>query len=346
MSLTGMRQQARRILGAIVVGMLAIGWLSGAWLWPDAQAEGHWAFVTPVRPTVPKVARESWVRTPIDHFVLARLEKEGLVPSPEADRATLLRRLSLDLIGLPPTPAEIDAFLADPSPGAWERQVDRLLASPHYGERWGRWWLDAARYADTNGFEKDRDRSIWPYRDWVIDAFQRDLPFDRFTIEQIAGDLLPGATPAQRTATGFLRNSMLNEEGAVEPEQFRIEGVLDRVDAIGKGFLGLTINCAQCHTHKFDPIQHDEYYRFFAFLNQDDEPEMELPTPEEVRQREKILAEVAQAEDRLMAQTPDLASRMVAWEEEQRAARVEWSIPEMVGLIATSGVKFESFNDH
>ena len=346
MNRTGMRQQARRSLGAVIVVLLVMGWLIGAWFWPDAQAEGHWAFVAPVRPTVPKVARESWVRTPIDRFVLARLEKEGLVPSPEADRATLLRRLSLDLIGLPPTPAEIDAFLADSSPGAWERQVDRLLASPHYGERWGRWWLDAARYADTNGFEKDRDRSIWPYRDWVIDAFQRDLPFDRFTIEQIAGDLLPGATPAQRTATGFLRNSMLNEEGAIEPEQFRIEGVLDRVDAIGKGFLGLTINCAQCHTHKFDPIQHDEYYRFFAFLNQDDEPEMELPTPEEVRQREKILAEVAQAEDRLMTQTPDLASRMAAWEEEQRAARVEWSIPEMVGLIGTSGVKFESFNDH
>jgi len=346
MSRTGMRQQARRSLGAVVVVGLAMGWQIGTWFWPDARAEGHWAFVAPVRPAVPKVARESWVRTPIDRFVLARLEKEGLAPSPEADRVTLLRRLSLDLIGLPPTPGEIDAFLADSSPGAWERQVDRLLASPHYGERWGRWWLDAARYADTNGFEKDRERSIWPYRDWVIDAFQRDLPFDRFTIEQIAGDLLPGATPQQRTATGFLRNSMYNEEGAIEPEQFRIEGVLDRVDAIGKGFLGLTINCAQCHTHKFDPIQHDEYYRFFAFLNQDEEPELELPTPEEARKREKILTEVAQIEDRLIAQTPDLAPRMATWEEEQRAPRVEWSIPEMVRLIGTSGVKFESFNDH
>jgi hypothetical protein len=339
-------RRTRHRLGASISLFLLIGGLVGAGGWPNAQADGHWAFLAPVRREPPRVEREAWIRNPIDRFILARLEKEGLAPSQEADRTTLLRRLSLDLIGLPPTPEEIDAFLADPSPRAWERQVDRLLASPHYGERWGRWWLDAARYADTNGFEKDRERSIWPYRDWVIHAFQRDQPFDRFTIEQIAGDLLPGATPEQRTATGFLRNSMFNEEGAVEPEQFRIEAVIDRVDAIGKSFLGLTINCAQCHTHKYDPIQHEEYYRFFAFLNQDEEPDLELPTPEEERQREKILTEVAQIEDRLMAQTPDLPSRMAAWEEVQRAAEVEWSIPETVRLIGTNGVKFESLQDH
>ena len=309
------------------------------------ESQKHWAFLPPVRPAVPAVKREAWGRTPVDRFILAALESRGLAPSPEADRETLIRRVSLDLTGLPPTLAEIDAFAADASPDAYEKLVERLLASPHYGERWGRWWLDAARYADTNGFEKDRDRSIWPYRDWVIRAFNEDMPFDRFTIEQIAGDLLPNATVAQRVATGFLRNSMLNEEGAVDPEQFRVEGLIDRVDAIGKAFLGLTINCVQCHTHKFDPIRHEEYYRFYAFLNQDEEPEMEVPTEAESRKRADLLARIDRIEDELLAGNPDLPERMAAWEAKARQEAGEWTVLEDAEVIATNGVKFEELLD-
>ena len=219
-----------------------------------ARRRDHWAFKAPVRPVMPEVRNRAWVHTPIDRFILARLEKEGLQPSPEADRVTLIRRLSLDLLGLPPTPAQIDAFVDDGSSDAYGRVVERLLASPHYGERWGRHWLDAARYADSNGYEKDRARSIWAYRDWVIAAFNRDLPFDQFTVEQLGGDLLPEPTLEQRVATGFLRNSMLNQEGGIEPEQFRVEAMIDRMDAVGRAWLGLSINCCQCHDHKFDPF--------------------------------------------------------------------------------------------
>src|SRR5262245_9049914 len=233
-----------------------------AWRCAPAQSanQKHWAFVKPERPPLPEVKNRGWVRTPIDRFILARLEKEGLAPEPEADRVTLLRRLSLDLIGMPPTIAEVDAFLRDKSPNAYEKQVERLLASPHYGERWGRHWLDAARYADSDGFEKDKQRSVWFYRDWVINSLNADMPYDRFIIGQIAGDLLspksdPKGAQDQIVATGFLRNSMINEEGGVDPEQFRMEAMFDRMDAIGKGILGLTIQCAQCHNHKFDPLK-------------------------------------------------------------------------------------------
>src|SRR5215472_12719607 len=212
-----------------------------------------------VRPSVPPVRAKDWARNPIDRFVLVRLEAEGLSPSPEADPVTLLRRLSLDLVGLPPSLEEVDAFLADASGHAYERAVDRLLASPHFGERWGRHWLDAARYADSDGYEKDKSRLAWMYRDWVVSALNRDLPYDRFFIEQIAGDLLPNATQDQRVATGFLRNSMINEEGGIDPEQFRMEAMFDRMDALGKGVLGLTLACAQCHDHKFDPLSQQDY---------------------------------------------------------------------------------------
>ena len=331
-------------------------WIDEGAAWPDnannpqsairnPQSE-HWAFIAPVRPALPAVKNGSWIRNPIDRFILATLEQKGLAPAPEADKATLLRRLSLDLIGLPPTLKELDDFVADTAPNAYEKLVDRLLASPHYGERWGRWWLDAARYADTNGYEKDRDRSIWPYRDWVIKSFNQDKPFDQFTIEQIGGDLLPNSSLEQKVATGFLRNSMLNEEGAVDPEQFRVEGLIDRVDAIGKAFLGLSVNCAQCHTHKFDPIKHDEYYKFYAFLNQDEEPEMEVPTAAETKKRTEILAGIAKLEDELRAKHADLPQRMAAWEKQAQQQADSWTVLENAEVIGTNGVKFEELLDH
>ena len=227
----------------------------------------HWAFVAPTRVDPPKVKRADWSANPIDAFVLARLDKEKVAPSPEADRVTLLRRVSLDLIGLPPTPAEVNAFLADPSPDAYARVVTRLLASPHYGERWARPWLDVARYADSNGYSIDAPRQIWKYRDWVVAALNRDLPYDQFVIEQLGGDLLPNATVDQKVATGFNRNTQINQEGGIDPEQFRIESVMDRVSTFGTAFLGLTVGCAQCHDHKFDPIKQREYYQLFAVFN-------------------------------------------------------------------------------
>ncbi len=278
------------------------------WIAEGAEYREHWAFLKPVRPDLPSVKARGWVRNPIDCFVLARLEGEGLSPSPEAGRAALLRRVSLDLIGLPPTIAELDAFLNDSSPDAYEKVVDRLLASPHYGERWARRWLDRARYADTNGYEKDRERSIWPYRDWIIRALNDDMPFDRFTVEQIAGDLLPDATIDQKVATGFHRNTMTNEEGGIDIEEFRFASVVDRVATTGTVWLGLTIGCAQCHTHKFDPITQPEYYGLLAFLDNADEPELDLPRADIAAKRAEITAKVA-------ARRADLASLFPADDE-------------------------------
>jgi hypothetical protein len=301
-------------------------WIAEGGAWSE-----HWAFIPPQRPTVP--AAKSAARTPIDRFVFARLEREGLAPSPEADRATWLRRLSLDLTGLPPTPSELDAFLAS---GDREKEIERLLASPHYGERWARVWLDAARYADSDGYEKDKSREVWFYRDWVIDAINRDLPYDRFIVEQIAGDLLPGATQDQVVATGFLRNSMINEEGGVDPEQFRMEAMFDRMDAIGKSVLGLTIQCAQCHTHKYDPITHEDYYRLFAFLNNAHEASAVVYTADERKKREEILKAVAEIETALKLRAPDWEQRLAG-----RRPRAEWTVlrPE-VDDISTGGQKY------
>ncbi|HLK65950.1 MAG TPA: PSD1 and planctomycete cytochrome C domain-containing protein [Bryobacteraceae bacterium] len=306
-------------------------WIDGGAPWPEtttaaAPAKRHWAFIAPVRPAVPRPSSADWVRTPIDAFVLARLDRENLHPSSEADRATLLRRLSLDLIGLPPTPVELDAFLADQSPNAYEKQVDRLLASPHYGERWGRIWLDAARYADSNGYEKDAPRFVWYYRDWVIRALNRDLPYNQFVIEQIAGDLLPSPTQDQIVATGFLRNSMLNEEGGIDPEQFRMEAMYDRMDAIGKGILGVTIQCAQCHNHKYDPLSQEEYYRLFAFLNDTHEANVAVYTPEQQMKRAEIFRRTAEVEADLQHRNPDWPARMAAWEEQVKANQPAWTV--------------------
>jgi hypothetical protein len=247
------------------------------WIAQGAKYEGHWAFQAlrqGAQAAPPPVKNERWVRNEIDRFILARLEREGITPSPQAHARTLIRRLSLDLTGLLPQPAEVEAFVkafdragARKQDVAYRALVERLLASPHYGERWGRHWLDQARYADSNGYTIDGERVMWPYRDWVIQALNEDKPFDRFTIEQLAGDLLPEPTKPQLVATGFHRNTVINEEGGVDPEQARVEQVMDRVNTTGAVWLGLTVGCAQCHTHKFDPIPHKDYYRMFAFFN-------------------------------------------------------------------------------
>jgi len=340
-------------LTAEQVGLMR-AWIEQGALWPDAAAgkaldsAEHWAFKAPVRPAVPQIRNsKSESRNPIDAFILASLQKEGLKLSPEADRITLVRRLSLDLIGLPPTPKEVDAFVADKSPDAYEKIVERLLASPHYGERWGRHWLDLARYADSNGYEKDAPRSIWPYRDYVIGAFNRDLPFDRFTVEQLAGDLLPNPTLDQRVATGFLRNSMQNQEGGIEPEQFRIDAMIDRVDAVGRTWLGLTIACAQCHNHKYDPISQRDYYGVFAFLNNDDEPFLEVPTVDDEKKRDSVRAKVRAAEDKAMKSITNLAGRMTKWEQEVASAETlgEWTVLDPVEWH-NFATKYEEQSDH
>ncbi len=311
------------------------------WIAAGANYELHWSFVPPQRPALPPVKQPNWVRNPIDNFILAKLEAAGLQPSPEADRVTLIRRLSLDLIGLPPKPEEVDAFVADQSPDAYEKVVDRLLSSPHYGERWARVWLDAARYADSDGYEKDKPRWVWFYRDWVIGALNRDLPYDRFLVEQLAGDLLPGAKQDQIIATGYLRNSMINEEGGVDPEQFRMDAMIDRMDAIGKGILGLTIQCAQCHDHKYDPLTQRDYYRLFAFLNNDDEANIAVYTPDEQKKRADVLSQIAATENVLRRHTPDWRQRMIAWVEKAKTGQPEWTIlrPDVEGE-STGGQKY------
>ncbi|MFN0120031.1 MAG: DUF1549 domain-containing protein, partial [Blastocatellia bacterium] len=237
------------------------------WIAQGAKWNRHWSFIKPVRPALPAVRNTTWPKNPIDYFVLQKLEQAELQPAPEADRATLLRRVSFDLTGLPPTMAELDGFLRDTSPNAYEKAVDRLLASPRYGERMAFKWLDAARYADTNGYQNDGDRSMWRWRDWVIDAFNQNKPFDEFTIEQLGGDLLPNATLEQRTATGFNRNHRQNSEDGLVAEEYAVEYVVDRVDTTATVFLGLTVGCARCHTHKYDPITHQEYYQLYAYFN-------------------------------------------------------------------------------
>lgn len=250
------------------------------WIEQGAEYKPHWSLVAPVRHEPPAVKDPAWCRNFIDPFVLARLEKEGLTPSPEADKETLLRRVSFDLTGLPPTPSEIDEFLADTGESAYEHVVDRLLASSAYGERWARVWLDLARFADTRGYEKDDRRTIWPYRDWVIRAFNSDMTFDQFTIRQIAGDLVEHPTDDDIVATAFHRNTMNNDEGGTDDEEFRNAAVVDRVNTTMQVWMGVTMGCAQCHSHKYDPISNTEYYRFFAFFDQSqdaDQPD-ESPT--------------------------------------------------------------------
>ena len=292
-------------------------WIDGGAAW-----DTHWAYTAAKRPEPPATRRAGWARNPIDQFILARLEREGLQPSPEADKETLLRRVTYDLTGLPPTPAEVDAFLADKSPDAYEKRVDALLQSPHYGERMAMAWLDAARYADTHGYHIDSYRQMWPWRDWVIGAFNRNLPFDQFVIEQIAGDLIPNATRDQKMASGFNRNHMINFEGGAIADEYQVEYVVDRVEATSSAFMGLTMGCARCHTHKYDPITHKEFYQFFAFFNSVPERGLDgrlgnaapvLPLPSHAQQ-----ARLDELDAAIEARTDALAEAVV----EPAAARV------------------------
>jgi Protein of unknown function (DUF1549)/Protein of unknown function (DUF1553)/Planctomycete cytochrome C len=280
------------------------------WIAEGARWEGHWAFQKPTLPVVPRTS-DNEVRNPIDAFIRARLQEAGLKPSAEADRSTLIRRLSLDLLGLPPLLKETEAFVSDKRPDAYERLVDHLLASPHFGERWGRHWLDLARYADSDGYEKDGARpTAWMYRDWVINAINHDQPFDQFTIEQLAGDLLPHATDPQRIATGFHRQTLINREGGVDQEEFRCKATVDRAHTTAAVWLGLTLGCAECHTHKFDPITQREFYQFYAFFNNASDRDLPLPTAAE---RAAYDAATAKWEKKLK----DLTSKIEAFSAER-----------------------------
>ena len=296
------------------------------WIAEGAEYSQHWGFVPPRRSEVPKVKDARWPRNDIDRFILADLEAAGRKPSAEANKSALVRRVYLDLVGLPPTIEQADAFLNDKGPRAYENLVDRLLESPQYGERWARAWLDLARYADTNGYEKDRPRSIWPYRDWVIRALNADMPYDQFSIEQLAGDMLPEATPSQLVATGFHRNTMLNEEGGIDPLEFRFHAMVDRVATTGIVWMGLTTGCAQCHTHKYDPITHTDYYSLMALLNNADEPDFNVPSPQVLARRKDTEAKIADAERKLQEEIPDFEKKLAAWTAEQRKSALDWEV--------------------
>lgn len=269
------------------------------WIESGGRYAAHWAFTPPETVAIPPAGRPGWCRNPIDRFVLAEMERAGLEPAPEADRTEWVRRLYLDLNGVAPPPREVERFLADRGPGAYRRLVERLLASPAYAERFARPWLDLARYADTNGYEKDRPRTIWPYRDWVIDAIAADMPFDQFSMRQLAGDMLPDATESERIATGFHRNTMLNEEGGIDPLEYRYHALVDRVATTGTVWMGLTVGCAQCHTHKYDPITHTDYYSMMAFFNGADEPELEITDRPAEKRRWEIERQIDRIRRRL-----------------------------------------------
>ena len=314
------------------------------WIDEGAAWGRHWAFVPPRRPALPPVRNTAWPRTAIDRFVLARLESEGLTPAGEAARETLIRRATLDLTGLPPSPAEVDAFVRDPAADAYETVVDRLLASPRFGERMASRWLDAARYADTNGYQSDGERTMWRWRDWVIDAYNRNRPFDRFTIEQLAGDLLPTPTLDQLIATGFNRNHRGNGEGGIIPEEYAVEYVVDRVETTATVWLGLTMGCARCHDHKFDPISQQEFYRVFAFFNNVPErgkaikfgnspPYIPTPTPRQQRELRELDERIARAEARFRELECQLDRAQADWERAVAGARLgDWAPSD--GLLA------------
>ena len=309
------------------------------WIEQGARWEKHWSFIPPRRPPLPAIGNRAWARNEIDFFVLNRLEQEGLAPSPEAERATSIRRVSLDLTGLPPTPVEVDAFVNDKSRDAYEKVVDRLLASKRYGERMAAPWLDAARYADTNGYQTDAERYMWRWRDWVIEAFNRNLPFDQFALQQIAGDMLPRPTLDQKIATGFNRNHRGNGEGGIIPEEYAVEYVVDRVETTSTVFLGLTVGCARCHDHKYDPFTQKEFYQLFAYFNNIPErgkankygnsaPMIQAPTPSQQAQLAEIDRALAAAEKRFEGVRAQSVAAQRSWEASlDISPALHWSIP-------------------
>jgi hypothetical protein len=311
------------------------------WVAEGAEYQRHWAFVAPKRPAVPTVKTKGWVRNPIDSFVLARIEAAGLKPSPEADRYTLARRVALDLTGLPPTPEQADRFVKDAAPDAYEKYVDQVLRSPAYGERWAQVWLDLARYADSNGYATDNPRTIWKYRDWVIDAINQNMLFDQFTVEQLAGDLLPDATPEQILATAFHRNTLTNDEGGTSDEEFRVAAVVDRVNTTMQVWMGLTMACAQCHDHKYDPVSQQEYFRVYALLNQtedadrsDDSPRLSHATPEQLAKKERLDKEIVELRQKVDRSTPELEEAQKSWESESKPEKLPGNVRTILNIAA------------
>src|SRR5713101_1237709 len=309
------------------------------WIEQGAKFQPHWSFIQPKKAPLPSVRDTAWPGNELDYFVLNKLEREGLKPSPEADRRTLIRRLTLDLTGLPPTPDEVEAFVKDTAPDAYEKIVDRLLASPHNAERMAVRWLDAARYADTNGYQSDGQRTMWPWRDWVIDAFRRDMPYDQFTIEQLAGDLLPNPTLSQIIATAFNRNHRTSAEGGIVDEEFRVEYVADRTETTATVWLGITVGCGRCPDHKFDPITQKDYYSLFAFFNNvpekgfvwnfgNEEPVIKAPLPEQQRRLEALdqrLADARRAVEQLQRRSD---TDQAKWERKvaKRRSWLDWTV--------------------
>ena len=302
------------------------------WIKEGAEYETHWSYVKPVRPEIPEIAnKNATIGNAIDAFLQVRRDREGLSSSPEADRHTLIRRLSLDLTGLPPTIAEVDTFTADNSPGSYPELVDRLLAKPAFGEHWARMWLDLARYADSSGYADDPARTIWAYRDYVIRAFNENKPFDRFTIEQIAGDLLENPASEQLVATAFHRNTQTNNEGGTNDEEYRNVAIVDRVNTTMATWMGTTMACAQCHTHKYDPISQEEYFRMFAILNQtqdadrrDEGPTIPVLSGAQKQQQEEIETQIAELEKSLVTPNPQNLEALVKWEAGLLGEKKQW----------------------
>ncbi len=319
------------------------------WIEEGAEWERHWSFQPIEQPELPSVDHADWPRNPIDRFILAKLEANGLEPSPTADRRTLIRRLYVDLLGLAPPPEAVARFVHDDRPNAYRRLVDRVLSNPHYGERWGRHWLDQARYADSHGYTIDSPRSMWPWRDWVIDAFNRDMPFDRFTVEQIAGDLLPDPSRSQLVATGFHRNTLINQEGGTNDEEFRVEATVDRVNTTGQVWLALTVGCAKCHSHKFDPISQVEYYQLYAFFNDAKDrnsvsPKIRLPSPKQKKRMRTLEKKLADAKEALKARDKAIADRRETWE--KRYARpTDWTVVDPDHASSKAGATLKELDD-
>ena len=327
------------------------------WIEQGAPWQGHWAFTAPIRPALPSMADEKWPRNSIDRFVLGRLEADGLKPSPEADKSTLIRRVTLDLIGLPPTPKEVDDFVADKSPDAYETLVDRLLANPHYGERMALDWLDAARFADTHGYHIDAGRDMTHWRDWVIKAFNENKPFDQFTVEQLAGDLLPHATIDQKIASGFNRNSMINFEGGAIPQEYLTAYLIDRTNTTSTVFLGLTLNCCQCHDHKYDPFTQKDYYSMYAFFNSIPEngldgqkgnaaPVLMLPDAQQKKKLDEFASSIKNLQEQISAPNGEADEAQARWEKQLVEARdPKWTVAKDVEFKASSDATFTAMPD-